>query len=176
MNAAARMLVIALGSAGCAIAADSAPAPTWPPSPEVRSRMTELQLVISDPKATLATRDSARAELKRLLGSPAAAKPAAEAEEAPRRARTPLAVAPPMPSPAPPSTGASVTGAPRESDPPVAHVVPAPRAIPPFIDPQTGRTLVPSGQVAIDPATGRALPQVPGGYVDPATGRAIRPR
>jgi len=136
--------------------------------------MAELQSVISDPKATPAARSDARAELKRLLGNPAVAAP--EDENAPQRARTPLAVAPPMLPPAPPSTGAPVTGAAREPDPPVAHVVPAPRAIPPFIDPQTGRTLVPSGQVAIDPATGRAYPQVPGGYVDPSSGRPIRPR
>jgi len=174
MNAIARMLVFALGYVGSA-SADTARNVAWPPTPETRSRMTELQMVMSDPKATPGARSAARAELKRLLQSPAAKDP--EGDEAPTRARTPLAVAPPMPSPTPPSTSTtSVTGAPRESGPPVAHVVPAPRAIPPFIDPQTGRTLVPGGQVAIDPATGRAYPQVPGGYVDPASGRPIRPR
>jgi len=174
MNAIARMLVFALGYVASA-SADTARNVAWPPTPETRSRMTELQMVMSDPKATPGARSAARAELKRLLQSPAAKDP--EGDEAPTRARTPLAVAPPMPSPTPPSTSTtSVTGAPRESDPPVAHVVPAPRAIPPFIDPQTGRTLVPGGQVAIDPATGRAYPQVPGGYVDPASGRPIRPR
>lgn len=170
MNATARMLLVfALGYPAFALA-------DWPPTPEVRSRMTALQLVISDPAATPQARAEARSELKRLLQSPAAREP--EGDEAPKKARTPLAVAPPMPSPAPPSTGTSVTGAPRDrdNDPPVAHVVPAPRTIPPFVDPQTGRTLVPSGQVAIDPATGRALPQAPGGYVDPATGRTLRPR
>jgi hypothetical protein len=176
MNAIARMLVLALGYAASA-SADPAPDVAWPPAPETRSRMAELQAVMSDPKSTPEARSSARAELKRLLQSPAAKEKEPEGDEAPKRARTPLAVAPSMPSPAPPSTSSTpVTGAPRESDPPVAHVVPAPRAIPPFIDPQTGRTLVPSGQVAIDPATGRAYPQVPGGYVDPSSGRPIRPR
>jgi len=148
-------------------AAEPSPAFTWPPTPEMRARMTELQMAISDPAATAQARADARAELNRLLRSPAAA-PANE--NALPKARTPLAVAPPITLPAP------APYVPRDTDPPVAHVVPAPRAIPPFIDPQTGRTLVPSGQVVIDPTTGRAFPQVPGGYVNPGSGRVVRPR
>jgi len=160
------VLVVMLATGFSALAAD---APAWPPTPELRERMRELQAALQDPAATPEARRAARVELIRLLRSPDAAP---VDPDKPRAAR---AAVPPMPAQSPvrlPAPSPSLVGPP----PDVATITAAPRAIPPFIDPQTGRTLVPGAQVVIDPATGRALPAVPGGYVDPATGRFVPAR
>ena len=163
MTPLAKLAVLALVVAGLpAIAAD---APAWPPAPELRSRMLELQAAIQDPAVSGEARRAARAELIKLLRNPGAApvdpdKPrAARAAVPPMPAQSPVQAAPPSPA---------LIGPP----PDVATLTAAPRAIPP-VDPQSGRVLVPNGRAAVDPVTGRVLQQAPGGYVDPGTGRFV---
>lgn len=124
--------------------------------------MRELQLIIGSRDATPAQRDAARAELVRLLKSPAGQDHAVRDEHPARAAIEPF---PPVVKPA---------ANPAIPVPPVAHieVVEPPRlALPPG-----GAALDSSNRFAIDPRTGAVLHQVPGaGYVDPRTGRIILP-
>jgi hypothetical protein len=146
-----------------AAATPARPADTtaWPPPKGVQARMQELHAAIRDPDSTLAQREAARAELARLLKSPAAP-PAETTKTLPPRAAIdpyPSVVRPLPPLPPPP--------------PGVAHLEVAPPPKPPVVNPQTGSPVVPSGKFAVDPTTGALLHEVPGGYVDPRTGQFI---
>jgi len=115
----ARFPILAVAALlAAAIPAFSADAPAWPPTPELRDRMRELQATIGDPKATPEARRDARSELMNLLRSPEAAP---VDPDKPRPAR---AAVPPMPAQSPIRTN------PRSDvpDPPVATVTSAPRA------------------------------------------------
>ncbi|APV50450.1 hypothetical protein BWI17_12540 [Betaproteobacteria bacterium GR16-43] len=160
------LVIAAVLLAQVAGAADPVPS-QWPPSEAMRDRMANLQAILADPKSTAEARSSARAELLRLLRSPAAAPLAPGEADKARPARSSLDLAPGV---------EPLKPAPTVPAPPLATLKPAPRAIPPFNDPQTGRTVLPQGPVLVDPATGRTLPAAPGGYVDPATGRFIPAR
>jgi hypothetical protein len=157
----ARLVLLAL--LGATLPAPAADAPAWPPTPELRERMRELQAAIQDPAVAADARRAARAELIKLLRSPAAAPVDPDKPRAARASVPPLPAQSPVAIPRAPLVG---------PPPPVATVTSTPRAIAP-VDPQTGRALVPSGRVAIDPATGRVLQEAPGGYVDPGTGRFV---
>jgi hypothetical protein len=162
MTTLARLLVVALLGAGLpALAAD---APAWPPTPELRERMLELQATLRDPAETPEARRAARVELIKLLRSPEAAPVDPDKPRAARAAVPPMPAQSPVRMPPPPT----LVGPPPE----VATVTAAPRTIPP-VDPQTGRVLVPTGRTVTDPATGRVLQPAPGGYIDPATGRFV---
>ncbi len=122
--------------------------------------MRELQLILGSRDATPTQREAARAELSRLLKSPAG-RDRASRDEHPRRAAI---------DPFPPIVKPAVN--PDVALPPVAHieVVEPPRpALPPG-----SVALDPAGRFAIDPRTGAVLHQVPGaGYVDPRTGKLV---
>jgi hypothetical protein len=155
---AALLAALVLAAAPSALPADTT---SWPPPKDVQARMQELHAAIRDPNSTPAQREAARAELARLLKSPAAP-PAGTAKALPPRAAIepyPSVVRPLAPLP-PPAPG-------------VAHLEVAPPPKPPAVNPQTGSPMVPSGKLAIDPTTGAVLHEVPGGYVDPRTGQFI---
>ncbi len=124
--------------------------------------MRELQLVIGSRDATPEQREAARAELSRLLKSPAGRDHRSRDEHPARAAIDPF---PPIVKPA---------VNPAVPLPPVAHVeviVPPKPVLPP-----PGVALDPEGRFAIDPRTGAVLHQVPGaGYVNPRTGRLVTP-
>jgi len=154
----ALLAALVLAAATPARPADTTP---WPPRADVQVRMQELHAAIRDPHSTMAQREAARAELARLLKSPAA--PASETAKAlpPRAAIDPYpSVVRPLPPLPPPAPG-------------VAHLEAAAPPRPPVVNPQTGAPVVPSGKFAIDPTTGALLHEVPGGYVDPRTGQFI---
>jgi len=135
---------------------------SWPPPAQVVARMRELQLVIGSREATPEQREAARAELGRLLRSPAGQVRPSRDEHPPRAAIDPF------PSIVRPAVNPAI------SLPPVAHieVVEPPR---PAL-PRGGVALDPAGRFAIDPRTGAVLHQVPGaGYLDPRTGRFVLP-
>ncbi len=135
----------------------------WPPPPEVLGRMRELQSALAKRDATPAERESARAELEKLLKSPAGReRPTFDAAK-----RKPRAAIEPFPGIAPPAGGKLPQA------PPVAKLEPVPRPRRPAVDPATGAALPPSPGSTIDPHTGRVLHEVPGGYVDPQTGRFV---
>ncbi len=155
---AAPLAALVLAAATSARAADTA---AWPPPQDVQARMQELHAAIRDPDSTLAQREAARAELARLLRSPAA--PPAETAKPlpPRAAIDPYpSVVKPLPPLPPPAPG-------------VAHLEVAAPPRPPVVNPRTGAPVLPSGRFAIDPTTGAVLHEVPGGYVDPRTGQFI---
>ncbi len=134
-------------------------APAWPPSAEARSRIAELQAVMSARDSTPAQREAAREALARLLRHPDAAEP----EELPA-VRAAIAPFPPIPAPAPALQARTAT------------LVAAPRAIPPLSLPIFGLALPPAGRVVIDPATGALFRDTGLGFIDPATGRRIPKR
>jgi len=152
-----------------AVAASSAAAletPAWPPSPDVESRMRELQLVIIDRESSAAQREAAREELASLLKSPAGQARGRTRDERPARpARAAIEPFPSVVQPAP-RAPASVPA------PGIAQVeVIEPSKRPVF--PPAGVTPLPSSRFAIDPRTGSVLHEVPGGYIDPRTGQIV---
>lgn len=154
-----RRIALAAFAAAAALAA-AIDTPQWPPPAGVEARMRELQLIIGSRDATPAQREAARAELSRLLKSPAGQDRASRDEHPPRAAIEPF---PPIVKPA---------VNPAVPLPPVAHVevIEPPRpALPPG-----SAALDPAARFAIDPRTGAVLHQVPGaGYVDPRTGKFV---
>jgi len=165
-------MALVLGSTA-ALAVDST---QWPPPPEVLEHMKVLQARIADPGASKEERAAARAELERLMKSPAGAdKKTADQARKPARAAIE-----PFPSVMGPSTGsgrtAGRTAQPEKfgPPPPTAHVevIDPPRK--PVVDPQTGSLIQPTAPgVAVDPRTGHMLQETPGAYIDPRTGRII---
>lgn len=155
---AAWIAALVLAAAPSARPADTA---AWPPPRDVQSRMQELHAAIRDPDSTPAQRAAARAELARLLKSPAAP-PAGSAKPLPPRAA--IEPYPSVVRPLPPRP---------PSPPGVAHLEVAPPPKPATVNPQTGAPVVPAGKFAVDPTTGALLHEVPGGYVDPRTGQFI---
>lgn len=154
-------------AAPCAWAVDNA---QWPPPPEVLGRMRDLQALLASPSASKHERAAARAELERLMKSPAGRdKPTTDEKKAPPRERKPARAAiDPFPSVVKPLEGRL------PAPPPTARVevVPEPPRRP-TVNPATGSVLQPSTGAAVDPRTGHLLHEVPGGYVDPRTGQFI---
>ena len=151
--------------AACALPVFGADTAGWPPPPEILGRMRELQGVISDRNATREGRENARAELERLLKSPAGrARPAAAEAKRPARAAIepyPRVVKPiERAQPAPPVAKLEVL-----PDPP------APRR--PAVNPSSGSVIPPASGPSVDPRTGNILHDVPGGYIDPRTGQFV---
>jgi len=156
-------MALVLGSTA-ALAVDST---QWPPPPEVLEHMKVLQARIADPGASKEERAAARAELERLMKSPAGADKKT-ADEARRPARAAIE---PFPSVMKPPTALPEKFGP---PPPTAHVevIDPPRK--PVVDPQTGSLIQPTAPgVAVDPRTGHMLQETPGAYIDPRTGRII---
>lgn len=146
---------------------------TWPPPGEAAARMRELQGVIASPDSTRAQRDAARAELGRLLMSPAGRERGAPAMP-PRAAVQPSPpIAPPAPytpRPAPPAGDVArievveppkLVVHPRTGAVVVPAVPAAPQATPPAfgVDPRTGAVVHPAGNGYVDPRTGQFTPR-----------------
>ncbi len=160
----------ALAALALAAPAGAQDGATWPPQGEAAARMRALQQVIASPDSTRAQRDAARAELGRLLMSPAGREQGAPSMP-PRAAVQPSPpLAPPgryVPRPAPPAGEAArieVVEPPRlEVSPRTGAVgVPAvPQATPPAfgIDPRTGAVVHPAGNGYVDPRTGQFTPR-----------------
>ena len=153
-------VAMVLGSTA-ALAVDST---QWPPPPDILEHMKVLQARIADPGVSKEERVAARAELERLMKSPAGAdkKTVDEARKPARAAIDPL---PSVIKPVPEKFG---------PPPPTAHVevIDPPRK--PVIDPQTGSLIQPTAPgAAVDPRTGHMLQETPGAYIDPRTGRII---
>jgi hypothetical protein len=133
----------------------------WPPPPEVLGHMRDLQAKINDPNTPKEERAAARAELQKLLRSPASVE-----TPTPPRAR---AAIDPFPSVVKPIEG-KLPGPP----PPTARleVIPEPPRRP-AVNPATGSVIPPATGMAVDPRNGRVLHEVPGGYVDPRSGQFV---
>jgi len=157
-------MALALGSA----AAPAVDSTQWPPPPEVLEHMKALQARIADPGTSKEERAAARAQLERLMKSPAGADKKT-ADEARKPARAAIE---PFPSVVKPRTAQPERFGP---PPPTAHVeVIDPPRKPVVVDPQTGSLIQPTAPgVAVDSRTGHILQETPGAYIDPRTGRII---
>ncbi len=161
----ARLAAAAIAfAATLAAAIDSA---QWPPPSGVQTRMRELQAVLGSRESTPAQREAARAELSRLLKSPAGQARGRTPDEKPTRPAR--AAIDPFPGVVKPAQSLPIGPA-----PPIAHVdiVTPPR---PLVIPRSGAVAQPSNGFAVDPRTGAVLHEIPGGYIDPRTGQ-ITPR
>ena len=130
-----------------ALAVDST---QWPPPPDVLEHMKALQARIADPGSSKEERAAARAELERLMKSPAGADKKT-ADEARKPARAAIDPFPSVIKPVPEKFG---------PPPPTAHVevIDPPRR--PVIDPQTGSVIHPTAPgMAVDPRNGRIIPK-----------------
>lgn len=137
----------------------------WPPQGETAQRMRELQQAIVSPGSTAAQRDAARAELGKLLMSPAARE-----RGMPPGPRAPRAAVEPLPPSVAPARVAPPAVIPPAEVARVEVIVPAPKVV----SPQTGTVvtpLAPNPSFAVDPRTGGVLHPSGAGYVDPRTGQ-----
>ena len=128
--------------------------------------MQQLREVLMSRDSTPAQRDAARAELARMISSPAAKNPSAPGEGKPARAAI-------QPFPSIPSVELKVPRPAHPVDPAdvaKVEVVSPSRAI---VNPTTGSVIAPTGHTMIDPRTGSVLQETPSGYIDPRTGRLI---
>ena len=158
----ARVVIgLALLVAAPALAAETT---QWPPPPEVLGPMRDLQAKIKDPATSKEERAAARAELEKLMKSPAGRDKPTQEKKPARAAIEPVpSVVKPagtkLPSPPPPTARVEIIEPPRR----------------PVVNPSTGSVIAPppAPGFAVDPRTGHLLHETPSGYVDPRTGQFI---
>jgi hypothetical protein len=125
-----------------------------------------LREILMSRDSTPAQRGAARAELAKMISSPAAKNPAAPGEGKPARAAI-------QPYPSIPSVQLKSPQPVRPVDPAdvaKVEVVAPSRAI---VNPTTGSVIAPTGHSMIDLRTGSVLQETPSGYIDPRNGRLI---